>query len=352
MKKIKLFSTILVIMMIAGIFGPGYTKPSAAAVTPIEIKWTILEADAQLAISEMTRQFAKQVAEKTEGRVTVKVFWGGQLGAVTDYLKMVSSGGVAQGGNLIMTYHQWELPLWAAAGLPFLTSGYKVAPKAIYQLGKEWAPMQDNLKRNNVKVLGVIQIYETVIATKTPMTSIDQLKGQKMWILGFWQQAASVLGIVNVPLTPPEVLDSLQKNLISGIWGLAYQGSKTMGFYESAKYQYALPFGGNNVMLQVVNLDTWNKISAKDQQTIEAIGNDVAFNFYTKYMDNDLSAMKEFYKGKGVTDSTLSSADLSTIQNKAKDVIWNNWIKTAKEKGVPADEWMQRYQAKVKELSK
>jgi len=157
---------------------------------------------------------------------------------------------------------------------------------------------------------------------------------------------------VNVALTPPEVLDSLQKNLISGIFAIAYQGAKTMGFYESTKYQYWLPFGGNNIMPQVINLDTWNKISPKDQEAIEAIGYDLAFNFYTKYMDDDLSAMKEFYKEKGVTDSTLSSADLSTIENKAKSVIWDNWLKTAKEKGVPADEWIERYRAKVKELSK
>jgi len=104
--------------------------------------------------------------------------------------------------------------------MPFLTKGYREASKATWELGKEWAPMQDQLKSKNLKMLAIAQGHETTIGTKNPFTSLDQLKGQKMWVQGYWQSLGENLGITNVPLTTADVYDSLSKGLSPDIGAL------------------------------------------------------------------------------------------------------------------------------------
>jgi len=104
MKRVFLVAFVIVLLSTMILGG---CSQAPANVKPVELKWTIVESDSAGVFQDMHRELAKQVAEKTQGRVTIKIFWGGQLGKVTDYLKMVSEGSIAQGGTLIGTFHQW-----------------------------------------------------------------------------------------------------------------------------------------------------------------------------------------------------------------------------------------------------
>ena len=327
--------------------------PAKPAAKPIELKWTTHEPNIPGVSTDVLRNLAKQVAEKTEGRVTIKIFWGAVLGKVTDWLKMVGEGGVAQGGFIIPTYHQWEIPLFAASGLPFFTKGYRVAPKAIWELYKEWPLMQDEMKRAKVKPLGAFQPHAHWVGVKQPFTSIDELKGKKVWAAGFWMELANAFGIVNVAMTAPEVYDALQKGVITGIIGMPYHTFRTFKYYEMTKVLVEWPFGGQPVNFLGVNQDVWdNQISPEDQKTIEKIALDLQFDWFVKAQDEEAAALSKFFKDNGVTEIKLSAEELAKIEKVGKDVIWNSWLKTAKEKGVPGEEWMKRYQEKVNALSK
>jgi hypothetical protein len=69
-------------------------------------------------------------------------------------------------------------------------------------------------------------------------------------------------------------------------------------------------------------------------------------------MDKEVGELAEFYKGQGVKEYELSAEDAAKITKVGPDLIWNNWKKTASERGLQADEWLQRYQAKVASIRK
>ena len=96
--------------------------PAPAKTEPLVLKFYNHEPDVKSASTEMMRRFAAQTEERTEGRVKIEMFWGGVLGKATDALKIVGGSGVADGGLVIATYHQWSTPLFASSGLPFLTN--------------------------------------------------------------------------------------------------------------------------------------------------------------------------------------------------------------------------------------
>jgi TRAP-type C4-dicarboxylate transport system substrate-binding protein len=293
---------------------------------------------------------AQLTEERTEGRVKMKIYWGAVLGKAPDYLKMVGGAGVADGAFLVTTYNQWEVPLLAAGGLPFLYRGHRVAPKAAWALYNEWPAMQEELKKVNVKPLWFFQPHEHWVGVKDPITTMDDLKGKKVWAAGFWQELVDALGIVNVPMVAPQAYDALQKGVIVGIVGMPYHTWRIFKYTETIKNLVVWPLGGQAFCGHVVNLDKWNQISPEDQKAIEEVMVGM-HDWYVAEVDKEFLSLRDYYKKQGVKEIRLSDEEYARLEKIGRDVIWGSWLKTAKEKGVPGEEWFTRFQAKVKEYS-
>lgn len=345
----KIIMALLVMALIIAVFI--LPAPAPSAEKPIVLKWTSHEPDAPGSTQNALKRMSKLIADKTEGRVSIRVFWGSVLGKPTDFLKMVGGVGVADGGFIIPTYHQWEIPLFAAPGLPFLTKGYKVGGLATWELYNEWPAMQEELKKVNVKLLWPFMPHPHWGCLDRPIQKFEDLKGKKMWVAGFWQQVLDTYGVINVPMAAPDAYDALQKGVISGILGMPYHTFKIFRFIEICKYLLELPFGGQPVVAQMMNLDVWNKIAPKDQKAIEEVISGMN-DWYFAEVEKEEGALREFYTKQGVKHISLSPEDYAAFEKVGKDVVWNFWLKTAKGKGIPGEEFFKRYQAKVKAISK
>jgi TRAP-type C4-dicarboxylate transport system substrate-binding protein len=324
--------------------------PSSSAKS-LTLKWTTFEPDVPGSTQLALKRMAKLVEERTEGRVKIKIYWGSVLGKAPDFLKMTGGAGVADGAYLVTTYNQWEVPLLAAGGLPFLTKGYRVAPLATWELFNEWPAMQAELKKVNVKLLWVLQPHPHWAGVKYPITTFDELKGKKLWVAGFWQELADAIGIVNVPMSAPEAYDALNKGVIVGVFGMPYHTWRTFKYTETVKYLVELPYGGQPVAAHVVNLDKWNQISRKDQKTIEDIMASM-HDWFVVAADKEGVKLREFFKKQGVKEISLSPEEYERIAGIGRDVVWSSWLKTAKEKGIPGEEWFTRYRAMVQKYSR
>ena len=344
----RIFMAVLIVLAVGTIALPTW---GPALAKPIILKWTTFEPDVPAATQESLRRMAKLIAEQTEGRVQIKIYWGSVLGKAPDFLKMVGGVGVADGGFIVTTYNQWEVPLFAAGGLPFLTKGHRVAALATWELYNEWPAMQAELKKVNVKPLWVYQPHAHWSGVVNPIKSIDELKGKKVWAAGFWQEMAKALGMVNVPMVAPEAYDALQKGLIVGIIGMPYHTFRIFKYTETLKYLVEWPYGGQPICSHVVNLDVWKKISPKDQRTIEKLCAGM-HDWFVEEVDKEAVKLRGYYKTQGVEEIRLSSEEYERMGKIGKDAVWSSWLKTAKEKGVPGEEWFKRYQEKVKKFSK
>jgi len=322
-----------------------------ASAKPIVLKWTTFEPDVPGATQNSLRRMAKLIEARTEGRVKMKIYWGSVLGKAPDFLKMVGGHGVADGAFLVTTYNQWEVPLFAAGGLPFLTKGYRVGPLATWELYNEWPAMQEELRRVNVKPLWVFMPHPHWAGVKKKINSIEELKGKKVWAAGYWQELVRALGIVNVPMIAPQAYDALQKGVIVGIIGMPYHTFKIFKYIETIKCLIEWPFGGQPVCANVINLDVWNRISPKDRKAIEEIMAGM-HDWFVAEVDKEATKLRGYFKSKGVKEIRLSDEEYKRIEEIGKKVVWSSWLKTAKEKGVPGEEWFRGYREKVAKCSK
>ena len=340
MKKLAIISLMI---LVVGAFI--FQFSGSVNAKPLKLKWTTFEPDVPGSSQQAVRRFAELVEEKTEGRVTIKVYWGGVLGKAPDFLKMIGGKGVADGGFIIHTYHQWEIPLVAASGLPFLTTGYRTGPAATTKLYKEWPALQEEMKKVNVKPLWFFQPHPHWICVKEPFKKWTDLKGKKMWVAGFYQKMTNSFGVINVTMSAPEAYDAMQKGVIEGVFGNPYHTFKIFKYTEIGKYLVEWPFGGQPVNMQGINLDVWNKISPKDQKAIEEIAAGMN-DWFVDVQDKESIKLKEYFeKTMGCEHIRLSDEEYAWIEPIGKDIIWSSWLETAKKNGVPGEEWFKRYRA-------
>lgn len=324
--------------------------PTSADANALTLKFSVQLVDRPGAAQDSLRKYADQIDVQTQGRVKLKIFWGAVLGKVQDTLKFVGQSNVADGAFVVTTYHQWEIPLTAAAGLPFFTTGYNVGYKATQSLYNEWPAMQDEWAKANMIPVLFFQPHEHWMGITIPIKSMDDLKGKKMWVGGFWPDLVTQFGVGSIPLSTPEAYEGLQKGLIMGIIN-PYQTFRDSKFAEFTKYMVKWPFGGQPVNAFAFSRDAWKKISPADQKTILAISAQVP-EWMVAAQDVEKADLDKYFKDQGCQTIDLGAAEYARIASIGRPAIYNPWLATAKEKGVPGQEFIDRYTAKVKEFSK
>ncbi|MFH1490429.1 MAG: TRAP transporter substrate-binding protein DctP [Pseudomonadota bacterium] len=345
MKTVRLFVVLSLVFALVTIVA---VPPSSAK--PIVLKWTTFEPDVPGSTQLALKRMGDLIEQKTEGRVKIKVYWGSVLGKAPDFLKMVRAG-VADGAFLVPTYNQWEVPLFAAGGLPFLYTGHREGSEALWNLYKEWPAMQEELKKAKIKPIYFFQPHEHWTGVKDPIKTMDDLKGKKVWAAGFWQELVDALGIVNVPMIAPQAYEALQKGLITGVVGMPYHTFRIFKYTEVVKYLVKWPLGGQPVCANVIGQSAWDKISPKDQKIMEEVGAGMPA-WYVDLVDKEAVKLKGFFEKQGVKEIRLPDAEYERLTKIGRDAVWSSWLKTAKQQGVPGEEWFKRYQAKLKEVQK
>lgn len=293
--------------------------------------------------------WTKEIEKQTEGRVKFKIFYSAVLGKVTDFYKMVGGVGVADVGNIIGTYNQWRLPLFAGTMNPFLTTGVDVQARAITKLYNEWAPMRDEWTKLNLKPLWfyVIDPYRLII--KKEIKRLDDLKGKKIWGGGGYAEIMKRYQITPVFFPPSQVYESMQKGTIDGLF-FPYGPISFFKFHEPGKVFVDMTFlGCQTPAAQAINIDVWNKISPPDQKTIEKISAGM-HQFFLDYTEKDKKRLDAFYEKEGVKVISLSPEEQARIRDRCAEEVISDWIAKAEGKGVPGREFMERYKAVLKEL--
>jgi TRAP-type C4-dicarboxylate transport system substrate-binding protein len=329
--------------------------PSSSHGTPstefsvVNLKWTTVGKDIHSANSDSIKNYVSAVNEKARGRVKIQVYWDSELGKVQDTLKMLQTG-IADIGYLVTAYVQWEIPLNAAGGLPFMTTGYRIAPQALKALYDEWPPMQKELTKAGVRPLYFSQSHEHYMGINRPIAGLKDLRGMRIWGGGYWANMLKELGATHVPLTTPEVYEALRNSIIDGFITTFVQivGEK---FYKYTKYLVTWPFGGGVVNPTAISLKAWDKISPADQKIMMDEAGKVPA-WLADQTDAEFSSKLNFLKENGVHQITLTAADITRGIEIGKPAIYDAWLATCKEKGVPGQEFIERYVAKIEQFTK
>lgn len=212
-------------------------------------------------------KFAELVEQKTNGRIHIDVYHGGQLGDEKAVIEQLQFGAIDFTRVSISPLSEFEKSL-NVLQLPYL---YKDAAQMWRVLdGKIGENFLNSMEKNNLIGLswfdaGARNFYDS----KRPVTKLEDMKGLKIRV----QESQLMMGMVAAlganatPMAYGEVYSGLQTGVIDGAEN-NWPSYDSVSHYEVAKY-YVLDEHTRVPEMQLVAKSTWDKFSAEDKAIIK-----------------------------------------------------------------------------------
>jgi TRAP-type C4-dicarboxylate transport system substrate-binding protein len=156
-------------------------------------------------------RWAKEVEQRTQGKVKVQTFPGGTLLAAKNIFDGVMSG-TADIGNFAMSYQPGRFPVSEAIDLPLGFTNAKAASLTLYDLVDKYKAKEFE----GVKILTLFTCPPANIMTRTPVKSLADLKGMELRVGGTQADIIKRLGGIPVAMPQSDTPEALQKGVVKG----------------------------------------------------------------------------------------------------------------------------------------
>ena len=243
--------------------------PGNAADKVFKWKMQAWRSAAEPGMAYYKEMFEKTLPAMSDGRLQIKMYWGGELVATPQMLDSVKMGVVEMGLASAYTY-QGIIPAAAVEyNLPF---GIRT-PSELYNFmyGKKlpnifggWRAI-DVLRPEYAKqgvhlLVSGVDCWPGSFMFTTPINSIDDFKGKKVRASGLMMEWMRRVGGNGVFITGEELYTSLQTGALDGVsWGSSV-AMHAVKFHEVAKYFLYPPIMPVNCANVIVNQRAWDSL--------------------------------------------------------------------------------------------
>jgi len=261
------------------------------------------------------RAGAKEIKERTDGRVQIKYYGGGIMGNDTKVLGKIRIGSL-HGGAFTPVALQALYPDINLYGLLMMFESEAEAAHVREHLDKR---MQEGLEEAGFVSFGFAAAGFAVVMSNTPVRSLADLRGKRVWVpegdtVSYASMEALSLSPVTLPLT--DVLTGLQTGLID-IVAIPPIGALVLQWHTKVKYITDIPlvytFG-----FMAVQKKAFYKLSPEDQ----AVMRNVMTRIYDKFDKTNLvdnKNAKEALVNTGIQIVLPDAEDIARIDNVMHD---------------------------------
>lgn len=242
------------------------------------------------------REGAREIVQRTDGRVDFKFYPGGVMGNDATVLRKIRigqlHGGALTGGGVAEIYADSQI-----YNIPFAFNSYAEVDYVRQHMDSQ---IIDGLKQKGFISFGLSDGGFAYLMSSNPIASIDNLRSQKVWSPQgdrISRAAFEAIGVSPIPLPLIDVLTGLQTGLINTV-GSSPIGAIALQWHTRVKYLADIPLLYLYATL-VVKRQTFEKLSAADQKIVhEVMGN--TFNKISEQNRKDNDAAREALKNQGI----------------------------------------------------
>lgn len=268
--------------------------------------------------SNSLKNMAKDVKAATNGEVEFKVYYGGVSGDEPDVLRKIRvgqmQGGVFTGRTLGEIHGDMRV-----LELPF---NFKTDREKAYKTLVAMTPeINQGFQKKGFKNLGFYEIGQVYLVSTKKATSLDALKGLKIWSWeGDTLVAAMVesLKLVSVPLALPDVLSSLSTGVIDAAYSSPL-GVLALQWQTKIKYLLDFPVA-YSVAAFLIKDEEWKKLTADQQKKVEDVANKYLAEAQVATVKENEEALKSL-KNLGVEFIKFPESDMKQSDAIRLDVI-------------------------------
>jgi len=226
--------------LVIAVFLMFFTAHALQAKPKYQFKVASLAPDGSVWITHF-RDFANDVAEKSNGQIEMKLYPGGVMGDDLAMYRKLRAGQL-HGGGFTMTGIGNAVPDYRVMSIPFYFNNYN----EVDAVKKEMEPyFKDKFQQSGLELLAMTEVGFIYGMSTEPTSTLNDLQMRKSWIPSrdpIATEYFNALNITPVPLSISDVLPSLQTGLIDTVYTSLY-GSIVMQWFSKAKFITDYPYG-------------------------------------------------------------------------------------------------------------
>ncbi len=242
------------------------------------------------------RAGAKEIEQRTEGRVVLKFYPGGVMGDGASVLRKMRVGQLHGGaftvGSLTDLYGDAEV-----YSLPFLFESYEEVDFVRQKLD----PMlQTGFEQAGLIALSISEGGFAHILSQEPVRAIADLQQRKVWSQEhdtMSQVAWQIAGVSPVPLSLADVFTALQTGLVDTVAGPPV-GAIAFQWHTKVRYLTDVPLSYITGIL-AIDARAWNKIASADQTVVREVIDRVSHDLDEETRASDRDA-REALRNQGL----------------------------------------------------
>lgn len=194
-------------------FALGCSAFALAAPVAAQTKWNLPAAyPADNPHSENLALFAKDVETATSGKLQITVHPGAALFKAPEIKRAVASG-QAQMGEVLMSIHENEDPVFGIDVVPFLATSFADSMK-LYKASK--AAIEKKLDSQGIKLLFMVPWAPQGVYTKKELNTVDDMKGLKWRAYNVGTaRLGDLLGMQSVTIQAAELPQALATGVVN-----------------------------------------------------------------------------------------------------------------------------------------
>jgi TRAP-type C4-dicarboxylate transport system substrate-binding protein len=282
------------------------------------------------------RQFVDDAKKASGGQLEINVHSNQSLIKHADTLRAVATGQVNIAEFLLGQFGNEE-PVFNADNIPFLAAGYDNAWK-LYQAQKP--TLEKKLQGRGLRLLYSVAWPGQGLYTKSPLKTVDDLKGQKIRTYSpTTARLFELLGASPAVIQASEIPQAFATGAISGMITSSATGSSSKAWEFVKNYYMTSAMHPKNVV--VVNERSWQRLP--DAQKKALTGAAAA----AEKRGWDLSKQRETSANKLLADNGMTvhqpDAAMMAAYGKVGQTMLGEWLKSA---GADGEGIVKGYRAK------
>jgi TRAP-type C4-dicarboxylate transport system substrate-binding protein len=321
-----------IVLLTIGIVFSGCTASNKKEAKPAEVKTVVFHLNDFMPAmhpinTNMLEPLAKEVKEKTQGRVEIIVHPGNALAAPGDTYDAVVSG-VAGMGFVLPAYTPGRFPMSQILEYPFMfTTSLQANLTA-----KEMTPMLREHEYKDTQLLWFGGTDLGHVLMKSNVKTLADLKGKKLRSPGpIYNNVIKAVGGVEVSLPVSDLYDSMDRGIVDGTV-MAPSALISFRLMEVTNHivemnMYTTP------LIFFANKDLWKQVSAADQKIIMDIVDTFPERIGKQY-DFEVQHAMNLAKEKNKNIFKFSDADMAKF-HALTDPLVKGWIADLEAKGKP-----------------
>lgn len=328
----------LVVVVIALLFGACQSAPTPEE--PIELSYSNFFPPTH-GNSIAAENWIKEIEKRTSGRVKITYYPGGTLTPAPQCYDGVVKG-ISDIGMTCLAYTRGRFPFMEGVDLPLGYPSGTVATRVVNDIYRKFEPAE----LSDTHTLYFHAHGPGLLHTKTPVRTLDDIKGMKIRCTGLAAKIVEALGGVPVAMAQGETYEALQKGTVSGTFGPI---EVLKGWKQAEVIEYTTDtscIGYTTSMWVGINLDKWDSLPEDIQQVFTAVSEEW-IEVHAKVWDDADAAGREYTLSLGNEIIDLSPEEAARWVEAAKSLP-DKYIAEVEASGLPGRELVTEARSLIK----